>query len=78
MFCPLYAVATGSVHASARPFYRINKYFAVSAKTVTKALKPELQAKASRRYITEVKVQQIKNGETVKVTDLTSGKDLTF
>lgn len=59
-------------------FYRINKYFAISAKTVTKALKPDLQAKASRRYITEVKVHQIKNGETVKVTDLSTGKDLVF
>lgn len=60
------------------PLCRINKYFAISAKTVTKALKPELETKAARRYITEVKVQQIKNGETVKVTDLTSGKDLTL
>ncbi|KAG0689333.1 ATP-binding cassette permease mdl2 [Pichia californica] len=48
------------------------QYFAISAKTVTKALKPDLQAKASRRYITEVKVHQIKNGETVKVTDLST------
>lgn len=76
--CSLVAVATGGVHALAHPFYRINKYFAVSAKTVTKALKPELETKAARRYITEVNVQQIKNGETVKVTDLTSGKDLTL
>lgn len=57
---------------------RINKYFSISAKTVTKALKPELQAKASRRFITEVKVHQIKNGETVKVVDLTSGKEVAF
>lgn len=58
------------------PSYRINKYFAVSAKTITKALKPELATKASRRYVTEVKVQHIKDGETVKMTDLTTGKDL--
>lgn len=57
---------------------RINKYFAISAKTLTKALKPELQAKASRRFITEVKVHQIKDGETVKVVDLTTGKDVAF
>lgn len=58
------------------PHYRINKYFAISAKTVTKALKPDLQVKASRRFITEVKAQQIKNGEVVKATDLSTGKDL--
>lgn len=54
----------------------VNKYFTISAKTLTKALKPELQAKATRRYISEVKVQHIKNGEVVKTVDLTSGKEL--
>lgn len=57
-------------------FYSANKYFAISAKTVTKALKPELQAKASRRFITEVKAQYIKNGEIQKAIDLSTGKEI--
>lgn len=58
-------------------FSSVNKYFAISAKTLTKALKPELQVKASRRFITEVKSQSIKNGEITKITELTTGKDIT-
>lgn len=57
-------------------FYSVNKYFAISAKTVTKALKPELQVKASRRFITDVKSQHIKNGEVTKNIDLTTGKEI--
>ena len=56
--------------------YSVNKYFTVSAKTITKALKPEYQAKASRRFITEVKAQTFKNGELTKAVDLSTGKQL--
>lgn len=66
-------------HVSERvSFYSVNKYFAISAETLTKALKPELQNKAARRYITEVKAQYIKNGEVEKAIDLTTGKELTL
>lgn len=59
-------------------YYSVNKYFTVSAKTVTKALKPEYQAKASRRFITEVKAQTYKDGELVKNVDLSTGKELSI
>ncbi|GMM27449.1 hypothetical protein DAMA08_001650 [Martiniozyma asiatica (nom. inval.)] len=54
----------------------VNKYFSISGKTLTKALKPSLQTNASKRYITDVKAQTIKNGDVVKVIDLSSGKEI--
>lgn len=54
----------------------VNKYFAISGKTLTKALKAEHQAVASRRFVTEVKSQTYKNGELLKTVDLSTGKEL--
>lgn len=67
---------SSQLHTNNPPPNSVNKYFSISGKTLTKALKAEHQTVASRRFNTEVKSQSYKNGDLVKTVDLTTGKEV--
>lgn len=55
---------------------RINKYFTISAKAVQNALKQEVKGESDKRFVTELKVQTLKDGEVVKIVDLNTNKEI--